>query len=204
MAQRRITTATGTSRTATWFVAIAASALFSLGAKPRQNHSPPPVFEREGWPGEGIPVFATTGRPVTLHAEPSGFSPIVGRLKPNRNEPLPYDASRVVTLKAGRVEAAKEASLIGSSGKTYSFHAGDHFDYLQYAGEGGCFIRIAGTIVQTNTVQCDWVYAPRQSPFKSAEAAQVEWWIRLPATAMRKSGWLKTDQTVLIFLPREF
>jgi hypothetical protein len=181
------------------------------------------VFEFDGSPGEGIPRFVSKGVPIDLHKEPSSKSPIVAIFKEKKGVKIVYTESRCRTLKAGRVKAIAPASLKGynlgnisflakgvhpkeTDRETLSFKEGDSFEYLQYASEGGCFIRVKDKVILTDPVECNWLanFGKPSKSFAMVEPGVTEWWVSTPGSGKRKGGWLLVDEKKVGFLPREF
>jgi hypothetical protein len=165
------------------------------------------VFQVELWPEEGVPVFEATGEPLEFHESPDGASPVQHVVETTSGMPIAFDATRYQTREAGTLEVLQAAVIRGrdmgalqhlTRDRYYSpdfprdewqLLPGDTIQYLQYRGEGTCFVRIEGVVVDADSCP-----AFLREAFLLVSEPVTEWWIH--ATIDDRTGWLLVDQAV--------
>ncbi len=156
-------------------------------------------FERDGWPGEGIPVFESKVHQLTLyegHSLESKRKIILFQ----RGWKVVYDKSKVITKSSVIYTVTKPFTVeyCENGQKDVKAKQGDKFEYLQYEAEGYGIIRLGNTICHMD------MNDPRIGVEATDDKPQIEWWVRVIYKNKSFAGWLFVDDTQVKFLQRQF
>jgi hypothetical protein len=163
-------------------------------------------FSSQSWPGEGRPVFVTTAATIRLHAQPSSASPIADSLVLPVGTAIEFSESRVVTLRSGLFVWDTPGPLTGrvfgpvthlsvldyvskTGYDTLQLPAGAEVAYLQYRGEGTCFVMVEADVIDS---RCPTRYAYA----RLVREPEIEWWIRI-AVGEHARGWVRVKDSAL-------
>jgi len=151
-------------------------------------------FEKDGWPGEGIPVFASKKDALTVYQHTTRLS--LPRTVPFRKGwKVAYDRSKIVTKESVMLKALRDVTDLTCDGGSATIKAGDTVEYLQHTAEGYGTVRVKTVICQ--------VFLEREGDFAGLDQSPVtEWWIRLVGGDGKPFGWLPVNEEDLEFLPR--
>lgn len=170
-------------------------------------------FSSQSWPGEGRPVFVTTAATIRLRGQPSSASRIVDSLALPSGSAIEFSESRVVTLHSGLFVWDKPGPLTGRvfgpashlsvqeyvskvGYDTLQLPAGAEVAYLQYRGEGTCFVMVGSDVIDSH---CPTRYAYARLVREPA----IEWWIRI-VVAGQERGWVRVADGVLREVQRTY
>ncbi len=158
--------------------------------------APAQFFEKDGWPGEGAPVFASKKDELTVYQHTTKLSPPV-TVHVRKGWKIIYDRSKIVTKQSVMLKALRDLSDLTCEDGGVSIKAGDNVEYLQRSSEGYGTVRVKTSICE--------VFLQREGDFEGLEQTPVtEWWIRMVGGDGTPFGWLLVDEEELEFLPRRF
>ena len=171
------------------------------------------TFETNMGPGEGPTEYAAASNTLQLRELPSGASRTVRTVRVSHEQRLPYDDTRYRTTQAGHIRVLVSSHITGRmigpvrglSSKEYSsdkFHdvnveirMGRDIEYLQYRGEGTCFVRLQGNVIEADPCP---IYS--KSKFKLEIEPKTELWIH---TSVGDSvGWLLVNDATAKIVPQ--
>jgi hypothetical protein len=177
--------------------------------------SPPAaLLEVYLWPGEGRPIFAAAAPRLELRGQPSRSAIVVAAWSGRVGQRLAFDDTRYRTVKAGRFLVLRAATITGRdlgeirrlsradyyssrfSATRVNVKTDDTVEYLQYRGEGTCFIRVAGRVIDADL-------CPTQQPnsFRVDVKPETEWWIHI--VDGQTKGWLLVTDAAARVVQRE-
>lgn len=174
----------------------------------------PVVFECDCWPGEGRPRLRAFS-PLALHTEPEPEAS-GSRLTVPTSQDLVFDQVVTRTRAAAPVKVLQATSMSGLRfGAVVRVSRNADFgsdvvrghvnvtpqtrvDYLQYIGEGACFVRVEGVV---------WAVEDCPTRFEDAYTVEgvpvVEFWARIIHQG-RARGWVLVDGKGVKVIGRTF
>ena len=159
------------------------------------------TFEREGWPGEGMPVLLASNSELELHEAPDLRSAVT-ELAYGKEQRILFASSLVRTLKevdlktigAGTLEVWCE----GDKSELLTLESGQSWTYLQYGSEGFVVARVQGKV-------CDLPALMEQAIFGTElPNPEVQWWVQVKLANGSLPGWLLVTDSQVRFGQREF
>lgn len=156
------------------------------------NASPKKIsggYQRDGWPGEGVPHFLAPTNALLLYPEPDqALAPVKVATPPN-SEVL-FDTSIVRTLRSVFLTAKDRVSDVFCSGAKSAkpvIQPGEVIEYLQYGAEGYGLVRYRTEI-------CTVFLMDRTPRFDGIDQKpEVEWWVRVVDENKQVRGWLLVE-----------
>jgi hypothetical protein len=159
-------------------------------------------FEKEGWPGEGIPGFAAKNSELRLNKLSSKESEEI-TLPFRIGERITYDQSKMITKKSVTLTAKEKVTKtfcpgmpVPVIGQEPIIQPGETIEYLQYRAEGYVTARYKGVI-------CEVFVADNNPKFDGLDKKpDVEWWIRVVNDKKVPLGWLLINEDQVNYLQR--
>jgi hypothetical protein len=173
-------------------------------------------FERDVWPGEGIPNFSAKRNSLVLHSQPAATSTeITYGIK--KGSKVHFDSSKLITKQSVTLRATTEVTDVHCENSTgykkiempdgtdravkrgaVVISPGETIEFLQYRAEGYITARYKDMI-------CEVFVMDNVPKFYGLEKQPVvEWWIRIIDENKTPKGWLLVDQSQVNFLKRGF
>ena len=162
----------------------------------------------ERWPGEGVPVIASTGSEdsLPLYSQPGDEKPD-GHLPVQPHQHFHWDKSLIVVKKLGKLEILENCIIAGyvydsfednklAEGKAreLNFSSGMILDVVCYAAEGYYIFRHLDKYIEMGSShKCQRMLA---SP-------QTEWWVRITIDD-KPVGWVRVDEERVSVVDRRF
>ncbi|MDA9003944.1 hypothetical protein N9J26_00475 [bacterium] len=152
-------------------------------------------FERNGWPGEGIPVISFAKKEITFCEKPSNddsckLQHVTKDVKMSLVDYSGLYIKQTLYITKIPVEMiAKRSFSIGN----HEIDKGDKLTKYQYAAEGAYYIGIGDKVIQVDLYN----YEEHLEGFQHKPV--VEWWVKFIG-----KGWAQVNEENFIFHDREF
>ena len=154
------------------------------------------VFEKSGWPGEGIPVIEATQSSIEVREAPYRDSDSTTIAADN---PLEFDRSVVITHSPIQIEVSSSQPEHHCR-NTHTIDAGERLCYLQYKADG-LGLMVPGecddglAVEERERVLCQ-VSVRDGSVFKGGAPGlpDTQWWVRLINSDKESLGWLEVRE----------
>lgn len=173
-------------------------------------------FEKDTWPGEGIPNFSAKNNSLDLHSQPTTTSTQI-KYALQKGSKVLFDKSKLITKQSVTLTAKTEVTDVhceNSTGKKKMImpdgterivkrgadviSPGETIEFLQYRAEGYITARYKGSI-------CEVFVMDNVPKFDGLDKKPVvEWWVRVINKDKIPQGWLLVDKSQVNFLKRGF
>lgn len=173
-------------------------------------------FEKDTWPGEGIPNFSAKTNSLILHNQPAVTSNQI-KYDLQKGSKVLFDKSKLITRQSVSLTAKTEVTDVHCEKSTGNkkiimpegtedivkrgavvISPGETIEFLQYRAEGYITARYKDRI-------CEVFVMDNVPKFEGLDKEPVvEWWVRVVNKDKLPQGWLLVDGSQVDFLKRGF